>query len=72
MCLKPNVKKGESDMKWFIPLTHVNVDMSEVKEEISMKYKTELNNLDGKVVDLNAKLIELGMKSCISSRAKRR
>jgi len=54
------MKKNESDMKWFIPLTHVNVDMSEVKEDISMEFKKELNDLDAKVVDLNAKLASLG------------
>ena len=60
VCLKPNLRKGESEMKWWIPLTHVNVDMAEVKEEISIKYKNEMNNLDGKVVELNAKICQLG------------
>ena len=60
MCLKPNFKKEDPVQRWHIPLNHINVDMSEIKEEITMKYKTEINTLDGKIVELTSKINALG------------
>ena len=61
--MKPtNMKKRELDVKWFIPLNNVNVQLRETKEQISMAKKTRMNQLDKEIVELNQEISKLDPK----------
>lgn len=63
LCVKPtNLKKREIDVKWFIPLNNVNVQLRETKEQISMAKKTRMNQLDKEIVELNQEISKLDPK----------
>ena len=63
LCVKPtNMKKRELDVKWFIPLNNVNVQLRETKEQISMAKKTRMNQLDKEIVELTQEISKLDPK----------